>query len=137
MKMIQGWRSAFNSEGAETMGIDEVLDSVLVADDRIMAVGIADSKYNFLGYKIREGVALSVPKGEAFDNLLLSPAFMLGAAERFEPIFGSISRLSIRMERAVLVFYRLKTYVVGVALRPETESAVLDLVGEALNRLAD
>ncbi len=119
------------------MGIDELLDSILATDARILAVGIADSKYSYLGHKIREGVALSVPKGEAFDNLLLSPAFMLGAAERFEPILGSISRLSIRMERAVLTFYRLRRYIIGVALRPETESAVLDLVGESLKGLAD
>ncbi len=119
------------------MGIDELLDSVLVADDRIIAVGIGDSKYSYLGHKIREGVRLSVPNGEAFDNLLLSPAFVLGAAERFEAIFGSISRLSVRMETAVLVFYRLKAYVIGVALQPKTESAVLDIVGEALKRLAD
>jgi hypothetical protein len=126
-----------NGEGAETMGIDELLDSILAADARIMAVGIMDSKYGYLGHKIREGVALSFPKGEAFDNLLLSPTFMLGAAERFEPIFGSISRLSIRMERAILTLYRLRRYIIGVALRPETESAVLDLVGEGLKRLAD
>jgi hypothetical protein len=130
-------QSKENSEDEETMEIDELLDSILATDDRIMAVGIADGKYNYLGHKVRERVALSVPRGEAFENLLLSPTFMLGAAERWEQLFGRISRISVRMERAVHTFYLLRRYIIAVVLPPATESAVLDRVGEALKRLAD
>jgi hypothetical protein len=117
------------------MEIDELLDSILATDDRIMAVSIADGKYNYLGHKVRKRVALFIPKGEAFENLLLSPTLLLGAAERWEPLFGRISRISLRMERAV--FYLLKIYIIAIVLPPATESAVLDRVGEALKRLAD
>ena len=84
---------------------------------------------------MREGVASLTPAQTDRHFMTIAAPVMVDAAEKLKPFCGNISRVIVRYDRVLLVFYRTAAHLVILSLEPDTDQALLDKIGNSVRKL--
>jgi len=98
-------------------------------------VGIVDNQYHILLSKMREGVP-SVTAAEDDRNFIqLMPPILVEAAEKLQRILGNLDSVTMRYEKVLLVFFRVKKLVVILSYDPTVTTPFVSAVSDLIRML--
>ena len=104
-------------------------------DDMLRYVGIVDNQYHILLSKMREGVP-SVTAAEDDRNFIqLMPPILVEAAEKLQRILGNLDSVTMRYEKVLLVFFRVKKLVVILSYDPTVTTPFVSAVSDLIRML--
>ena len=104
-------------------------------DDTLRYVGIVDNQYHILLSKMREGVP-SVTAAEDDRNFIqLMPPILVEAAEKLQRILGNLDSVTMRYEKVLLVFFRVKKLVVILSYDPTVTTPFVSAVSDLIRML--
>lgn len=119
------------------MDVEKLIDEAFKIDRGIRYVGIVDSQYNILGSKMRQNV-VSFSSSETERNFIsIIPPILVDAVEKLEPHLGKMDGVSIRYEKALLAFYRVRDLVLVLSFGPEVVTPFLSRIGSEIRKLAN
>jgi hypothetical protein len=113
----------------------EITESIFKLDKRIRYIAILNHQYDLLESRMRGGVSSLTPAQTDRDFMTIATPLIVDAAERLRPFCGSIRRVTLRYDKAALVFYRTAAHLVVLSLEPGVEQALLDEIGSSVRKL--
>ena len=115
------------------MDVEKFAQEVFRRDGKLRYVGIVDNQFHILLSKMREGVPSVSAEGDDRNFIQLMPPILVDAAEKMQGILGALESVTIRYEKVLLVFFRVKKLVVILSYDPKVTtpfvSALSDLIG--------
>ena len=117
------------------MDVEKFAQEAFRRDSRIRYVGIVDAEYHVLLSKMREGVE-SVRTSEDYRNFVqLMPPIIVDAAEKLQPILGKLESVTIRYEKVLFAFFRVKKVVVVLSYNPEVTTPFISASSDLMRTL--
>jgi len=115
------------------LDVEKFAQEVFRRDGKLRYVGIVDNQFHILLSKMREGVPSVSAEGDDRNFIQLMPPILVDAAEKMQGILGALESVTIRYEKVLLVFFRVKKLVVILSYDPKVTtpfvSALSDLIG--------
>lgn len=114
------------------MDVEKFANEAFRRDDKLRYVGIVDNQFHVLLSTMREAVD-SVSSAEDDRRFIqIMPPILVDAAEKLQIILGALESVTIRYEKVLLVFFRVKKLIVILSYDPKVTtpfvSAVSDLI---------
>lgn len=119
---------ADNAGHARKLNFERFGQNLLDLDNRIVYVGIVNSRYKLMHSCFREGAILHSDSKTIHNFMVLAPKLTMNDLEKSKPTLGSISSVLVRFEKRVFVFSRLDEYVIIVGLDIEVPTPLPELI---------
>ena len=119
------------------MDAEKFADEVFKIDVGIRYVGIVDAQYRVLVSKMRAGIGSLTSAKTERDFVSIMPPIIVDAVEKLESHLGSMESVSIRYEKALLLFQRVKELVLVMSFGPEVVTPFLSRISSETRKLAD
>jgi len=104
-------------------------------DDKLRYVGIVDNQFHVLLSKMREAVD-SVSSAEDDRRFIqIMPPILVDAAEKLQIILGALESVTIRYEKVLLVFFRVKKLIVILSYDPKVTTPFVSAVSDLIRML--
>ncbi|MGA2626022.1 MAG: hypothetical protein ABSF63_03045 [Candidatus Bathyarchaeia archaeon] len=114
------------------MDVEKFAQEAFRRDAKLRYVGIVDNQFHILLSKMREGVPSVTPAEDDRNFIQLMPPILVEAAEKLQRILGDLESVTMRYEKVLLVFFRVRNLVVILSYDPKVTtpfvSAVSDLI---------
>ena len=118
------------------MNFERFGQNLLDLDDRIVYVGIVNSRYKLMHSCYREGARLHSDSKTIHKFMMLAPKLTMNDLEKSKPALGSISTVMVRFEKRVFVFSRLDEFVIIVGLDIEFPTPIPELIANHIKTAA-
>jgi hypothetical protein len=100
------------------LDVEKFAQEAFKRDSKIRYVGIVDDEYHVLLSKMR-GEVESITTSEADRNFVqLIPPIIVDAAEKLQRTLGNLESVTMRYEKILLAFFRIKKFVVLLTYDP-------------------
>jgi hypothetical protein len=119
------------------MDVERFADEVSKIDVGIRYVGIVDAQYRVLVSKMRAGIGSLTSARAERDFVSIMPPIIVDAVEKLEPHLGTVESVSIRYEKALLLFQRVNELVLVMSFGPEVVTPFLSRISSETKKLAD
>jgi hypothetical protein len=119
------------------MDVERFADEVFKIDVGIRYVGIVDAQYRVLVSKMRAGIGSLTSARAERDFVSIMPPIIVDAVEKLEPHLGTVESVSIRYEKALLLFQRVNELVLVMSFGPEVVTPFLSRISSETKKLAD
>ena len=117
------------------MDVEKFAQEAFRRDDKLRYVGIVDNQFHILLSKMRDGV-LSVTAAEDDRNFIqLMPPILVEAAEKLQRILGDLESVTMRYEKVLLVFFRVRKLVVILSYDPNVTTPFVSAVSDLIRML--
>jgi hypothetical protein len=126
---------ASESGDGSKLNINQLTESIFGLDTRIRYVAILDGRYDLIQSKMRNGLSSITPDATDREFMSVVPAIVLDAVEQLIRYCGDLSRVTVRYEKVVLVFYQVANKTVALSVEPRVDMDFLDKTGESIRRL--
>ena len=110
------------------MNFERFGQNLLDLDNRIVYVGIVNSRYKLMHSCFRKGARLHSDSKTIHNFMMLAPKLTMTELEKSKPNLGEISSVLVRFEKRVFVFSRLNEFVIIVGLETEVPTPLPELV---------
>jgi hypothetical protein len=114
------------------LDVEKFAQEAFRRDAKLRYVGIVDNQFHILLSKMREGVPSVTPAEDDRNFIQLMPPILVEAAEKLQRILGDLESVTMRYEKVLLVFFRVRNLVVILSYDPKVTtpfvSAVSDLI---------
>lgn len=118
-----------------SVDVDKFAEEAFKRDTRIRYVGIVDDEYQVLLSKMREGVE-SISTSEVDRNFVqFMPPIIIDSAEKLNGILGDLESVSMRYEKVLLVFFRVKKVVVVLSYNPSVTTPFIGAASDLIQKL--
>lgn len=102
------------------MDVDKFAQEAFKRDSDIRYVGIVDIEHGLLLSKMREGVQSILASEEDDRNFVQMMGFIIvRTAEKLQRVLGNLESMTVRYEKVLLVFSRVKNVLVVLSYNPE------------------
>ena len=118
------------------MDIERFAEDLFRIDVGIRYVGIVDAQYHVLVSKMRAGVGSLTSAQTERDFVSIMPPIIVDAVEKLETHLGHMDSVSIRYEKALLLFQRINDLVLVFSFGPEVVTPFLSRITSESRRLA-
>lgn len=119
------------------MDIKEAVGRIFKIDPRIRYVGVVDSQYRMLESKMRDGVSSLTPEEVDRNFFSIYAPILTDTLRRLETFTGPVGMVSVRCEKALILFYPWRDHVVVLSLEPSAETPLLDKIADGLRRILE
>jgi hypothetical protein len=117
------------------LDVEKFAQEAFRRDDKLRYVGIVDNQFHILLSKMREGVP-SVTAAEDDRNFIqLMPPILVEAAEKLQRILGDLESVTMRYEKVLLVFFRVRKLVVILSYDPNVTTPFVSAVSDLIRML--
>jgi hypothetical protein len=117
------------------LDVEKFAQEAFRRDAKLRYVGIVDNQFHILLSKMREGVP-SVTAAEDDRNFIqLMPPILVEAAEKLQRILGDLESVTMRYEKVLLVFFRVKKLVVILSYDPKVTTPFVSAVSDLIRML--
>ena len=117
------------------MNVEKFAEEVFRKDNRIRYVGIVDNEFHILFSKMREGVQSLTTEEQEQNFIQLMPPIIVDAVEKMSPLLGKFDNVTVRYEKVVLVFFRMKNVVVTLSFDPNVMRPFMSSLSESMRML--
>lgn len=117
------------------MDVEKFAKEAFRRDDKLRYVGIVDNQFHVLLSKMREAVD-SVSSAEDDRRFIqIMPPILVDAAEKLQIILGALESVTIRYEKVLLVFFRVKKLIVILSYDPKVTTPFVSAVSDLIRML--
>ena len=127
---------ADNAKVRKRLNFERFGQNLLDLDNRIVYVGIVNSRYKLMHSCFREGATVHSDSRTIHNFMMLAPKLTMTDLEKSKPALGSISSVLVRFEKRVFVFSRLDEFVIIVGLETEVPTPLPDLIANHIKTAA-
>ena len=117
------------------MDVEKFAQEVFRRDGKLRYVGIVDNQFHILLSKMREGVPSVSAEGDDRNFIQLMPPILVDAAEKMQGILGALESVTIRYEKVLLVFFRVKKLVVILSYDPKVTTPFVSALSDLIRML--
>jgi len=117
------------------MDVDKFAEEAFRKDSRIRYVGIVDNEFHILLSKMREGIQSITTEEQERNFVQLMPPIIVDAVEKLQPILGKLDTVTIRYEKLLLVFFRMKTLTVILSFDPNVSTPFVSSLSDSMRTL--
>jgi hypothetical protein len=105
-------------------------------DSRIRYVGVVDNQYHMLVSQMREGVQSITSEGQDRNFFQIMPPIILDAVEKLQHLLGKVDNVTVRYEKVLVVFWRLKNVVVILTFNSNVSTPFISSLSDTMRLLA-
>ncbi len=117
------------------MDVEKFAQEVFRRDGKLRYVGIVDNQFHILLSKMREGVPSVSAEGDDRNFIQIMPPILVDAAEKMQGILGALESVTIRYEKVLLVFFRVKKLVVILSYDPKVTTPFVSALSDLIRML--
>jgi hypothetical protein len=117
------------------MNVEKFAEEAFRKDNRIRFVGIVDNEFHVLFSKMREGVQSLTTDEQERNFIQLMPPIIVDAVEKMQPLLGKFDNVTVRYEKVLLVFFRMKNVVVTLSFDPNVSRPFMSSLSESMRML--
>lgn len=117
------------------MDVEKFAEEVFRRDGKLRYVGIVDNQFHILLSKMREGVPSVSPAGDDRNFIQIMPPILVDAAEKMQSILGALESVTIRYEKVLLVFFRVKKLIVILSYDPKVTTPFVSALSDLIRML--
>ena len=114
------------------MDVEKFAEEAFKRDNRIRYVGIVDNEHNVLLSKMRDGIDSVFTSEDRHNYVQLMPLIIIDAAEKLQRVLGNLESVTVRYEKLLFAFFRVKRVIVLLSYNPDVTtpfiSASSDLI---------
>lgn len=118
------------------LDVEKFAEEAFRRDQRIRYVGIVDNEFRVLLSKMREDAQSLTSSEEDHNFVQLMPPIFVDAAEKLQSRLGTLESVTVRYEKVLLVFFRIKRFVVVLAYSPNATPQLVSAVSDLMRMLA-
>jgi hypothetical protein len=118
------------------LDVDKFAEEAFRRDGSIRYVGIVDIEHGLLLSKMREGIQ-SVSASEEDDrNFVQMMGFIIvRTAEKLQRVLGNLESMTVRYEKVLLVFLRVKKVLVVLSYNPDVTKPFMSASSDIMRML--
>ena len=117
------------------MNLEKFAEEAFRKDNRIRYVGIVDNEFHLILSKMREGVQSLTTEEQERSFVQLMPPIIVDAVEKLQPLLGKLDNVTVRYEKLLLVFFRMKNLVVTLSFDPNVTRPFMSSLSESIRML--
>jgi hypothetical protein len=117
------------------MNLEKFAEEAFRKDNRIRYVGIVDNEFHLILSKMREGVQSLTTEEQERSFVQLMPPIIVDAVEKLQPLLGKLDNVTVRYEKLLLVFFRMKNLVVTLSFDPNVTTPFMSSLSEPMRML--
>ncbi len=117
------------------MDVEKFAQEVFRRDGKLRYVGIVDNQFHILLSKMREGVPSVSAEGDDRNFIQIMPPILVDAAEKMQGLLGALESVTIRYEKVLLVFFRVKKLVVILSYDPKVTTPFVSALSDLIRML--
>jgi hypothetical protein len=117
------------------MNLKKFAIEVFRINDRIRYVAIVDDEFHILYSKMREGVKSITTEEQERSFVQLMPPIIVDAVEKLQPLLGKLDNVTVRFEKVLLVFFRMRNLVVTLSFDPTVTTPFISSLSSSMRTL--
>jgi hypothetical protein len=118
------------------MNAEAFVQEMFKVDPTIRYIAVVSTEYRILVSKQREGVP-SLTSEEITRNFVsIVPQIIVEAVDKLSPFLGEVGGITAHYQKALVVFYRIKSLIVVVSFEPELRTPFYDRITETFRKLS-
>ena len=117
------------------MDVEKFAQEAFRRDGKIRYVGIVDNEYHVLLSKMREGVESAVTSEDRRNLVQIMPLIIIDAAEKLQRVFGSLESVTIRYEKLLFAFFRVRKVIVLLSYNPDVTTPFISASSDLIRTL--
>ncbi|HYW00479.1 MAG TPA: hypothetical protein VE862_03360 [Candidatus Acidoferrum sp.] len=114
------------------LDVDKFAEEAFRRDNRIRYVGIVDNEHHVLLSKMRDGIESVFTSEDRHNYVQVMPLIIIDAAEKLQRVLGNLESVTVRYEKLLFAFFRVKRVIVLLSYNPDVTtpfiSASSDLI---------
>ena len=84
---------------------------------------------------MREGVESAVPSEDQHNLVQLMPLIIIDAAEKLQRVLGSLESVTVRYEKLLFAFFRVKKVIVVLSYNPDVTTPFISASSDLMQTL--
>ncbi len=117
------------------MDVDKFALDAFSRDSKIRYVGIVDNEHHVLLSKMREGVESVFTSEDRHNYVQIMPLIIIDAAEKLQRVLGNLESVTIRYEKLLFAFFRVKKVIVLLSYNPEVTTPFISASSDLIRML--
>ncbi len=117
------------------MDVEKFANEAFRRDGKLRYVGIVDSQFHVVLSKMREGVESVSAEEDDRRFIQIMPPILVDAAEKLQVILGALESVTIRYDKVLLVFFRVKKLIVILSYDPKVTTPFVSAVSDLIRML--
>ncbi|HKM76737.1 MAG TPA: hypothetical protein VJZ32_09975 [Candidatus Bathyarchaeia archaeon] len=117
------------------MDVDKFAQEAFSRDSKIRYVGIVDNEHHVLLSKMREGVESVFTSEDRHNYVQIMPLIIVDAAEKLQRVLGNLESVTIRYEKLLFAFFRVKKVIVVLSYNPEVTTPFISASSDLIRML--
>ena len=116
------------------MNVEKYDEEAFGKDKRIRYVGVVDSEFHVLFSKMREGVQSLTTEEQERNFVQLMPSIIVDTVEKTQRLLGKFDTVTVRYEKVLLGFLRMKNPVVTLSFDPNVTTPTINSLSESMRK---
>jgi len=117
------------------LDVDKFAQEAFSRDSKIRYVGIVDNEHHVLLSKMREGVESVFTSEDRHNYVQIMPLIIVDAAEKLQRVLGNLESVTIRYEKLLFAFFRVKKVIVVLSYNPEVTTPFISASSDLIRML--
>lgn len=117
------------------MDVDKFAEEAFRRDNRIRYVGIVDNEHHVLFSKMREGIESVFTSEDRHNYVQVMPLIVVDAAEKLQRVLGNLESVTVRYEKLLFAFFRVKKVIVLLSYDPDVTTPFISASSDLIQML--
>ena len=117
------------------MDVDKFAEEAFKRDNRIRYVGIVDNEHHVLLSKMRDGIESVFTSEDRHNYVQVMPLIIIDAAEKLQRALGNLESVTVRYEKLLFAFFRVKRVIVLLSYNPDVTTPFISTSSDLIRML--
>ncbi len=117
------------------MDVEKFAEEAFKRDNRIRYVGIVDNEHHVLLSKMREGIESVFTSEDRHNYVQVMPLIIIDAAEKLQRVLGNLESVTVRYEKLLFAFFRVKKVIVLLSYNPDVTTPFISSSSDLIRML--
>ncbi|MFI5448927.1 MAG: hypothetical protein ACHQ03_04060 [Candidatus Bathyarchaeia archaeon] len=117
------------------MDVEKFAEEAFKRDNRIRYVGIVDNEHHVLLSKMREGIESVFTSEDRHNYVQVMSLIIIDAAEKLQRVLGNLESVTIRYEKLLFAFFRVKKVIVLLSYNPDVTTPFISASSDLIRML--
>ena len=118
------------------MNVQKFAEEAFKRDSRIRYVGIIDDGFHILYSKDREGIQSITTEDQERNFVQLMPPIIVDAVEKLQSLLGKLDNVTVRYEKMLLVFFRVRNLTVVLSFNPDVSTPFISSLSASMRTIS-
>ena len=118
------------------MNVQKFAEEAFTRDSRIRYVGIIDDAFHILYSKNREDVQNITTEEQERNFVQLMPPIIVDAVEKLQSLLGKLDNVTVRYEKVLLVFFRVRNLTVVLSFNPDVSTPFISSLSASMRTIS-